>query len=265
MGATINGATVTTAMPAITVSGSFTAPNIIPNFGFETGAFTPYFNDGGAGSVSGAVIDTSLAYEGTHSAKYAFSPSGGDSGATMYSGAPGAYDRLWVRVYMRLTNRVTTTWKFIRFYNPSISGGGKGGLWIDGSTGNGIICVGWDEEDSAIITTIGLSPSQVMDGNWHSLEVDFQRNGGASGFPEASFWWDGNAQYAELNGNSTVQYAGSGNSSRWVNGRINAGQRAASDQIAVIEWMGTLNGGNSASGQCNLDKVAVSSLGRIGP
>jgi hypothetical protein len=261
--ATVNGAAVTTALPTITVSAGFQAPNIINNYGFESG-WGP-FNDGGAGSVSGAVIATDYFYEGTHSAKYAFSPSGGDSGASMYSEAQGAYDRLWVRVYMRLTARVTTTWKFIRFYNPSISGGGKGGVWIDGGTGNGIICVGWDEEDQAIITTIGLTPAQVMDGNWHSLEVDFQRNGGASGFPEASFWWDGNPQYAELNGHSTVNYSGSGNKSNWVNGRINAGERASSDQIAVIEWMGTLNGGNSASGQCNLDRVGVSSLGRIGP
>ena len=264
IGATINGAAVSTTMPTITVSAGFQAPNIINNYGFESGSWGP-FNDGGAGSVSGAVIATDFAYEGTHSAKYAFSPSGGDSGANMYSGAPGSYDRLWVRVYMRLTNRVTTTWKFIRFYNPSISGGGKGGVWIDGSTGNGIICVGWDEEDQAIITTIGLTQAQVIDGSWHSLEVDFQRNGGASGFPEAAFWWDGQPQYPELNGHSTVNYYGSGNKSTWVNGRINAGERASSDKIAVIEWMGTLNGGNSASGQCNLDYVGVSSLGRIGP
>lgn len=265
IGATLNGAAVTTTMPTLTVSaGGFQAPDIIPNFSFESG-FTPYFNDGGAGQVSGAVIDGTLAYAGTHSAKYAFSPASGDSGATMYSEASGSYDRLWVRVYMRLTAQVTTTWKFIRFYNPSISGGGKGGIWIDGSTGNGIICVGWDEEDQAIITTIGLTQAQVIDGNWHSLEVDFQRNGGSTGFPEASFWWDGNPQYAEYNGHSTVNYYGSGNQSSWINGRINAGQRAASDQIAVIEWMGTLNGGNTASGQCNLDYVGVSSLGRIGP
>ncbi|HTT66601.1 MAG TPA: Ig-like domain-containing protein [Gemmatimonadales bacterium] len=265
IGATVNGAAVTTALPTITVSGSFQAPDIINNYGFESG-FGP-FNNGGGGTPD-SVIDATLAYEGTHSLKYAFAPSGSDTGSSTYSEASANYDRLWVRVYFRLTNHVTSTWKFIRFYDNSISTN-AGGVWIekDGGAlgGNGLVCVGWDQENGAIITTIGLTEAQVIDGNWHSLEVDFQRNGGASGFPEAAFWFDGNPQYPELNGHSTVQYYGSGNKSTWVNGRVNAGERASSTKIGAIEWMGTLNGGNAASGQCNMDYIGVSSLGRIGP
>ena len=265
IGATINGAGVTTAMPSITVTSSgFQTPDVINNYGFETGSWGP-FNDGGGGLPS-AVIATDYAYEGTHSAKYAFAPSGSDTGASMYSESGRSFDRLWVRVYIRLTNAITTQWKFIRFYDASFTTN-MGGIFLSsdsGGSGNGLVCIGWDQEDSNIVTTIGLTEAQVIDGKWHSLELDFQRNGGSTGYPECSFWFDGQPQYPELNGNSTVQYAGQ-NKSVWVNGRINAGMRSSSAQPSVIEWMGTLNGGNSTTGQCNMDYIGVSSLGRIGP
>jgi hypothetical protein len=209
------------------------------------------------------VIDAVVFYEGSHSIKYAFAPSGQDTGASMYTEYSGSFDRLWVRVYMRLTNTITTQWKFIRFYSQGIATN-LGGIFLGTGSGNGLVCVGWDQEDSNIVTTIGLTQAQVADSNWHTLEIDYQRNGGASGYPEAAFWWDGNPQYAELNGNSTVQYAGQ-NKSTWVNGRINAGQRSSSAKMAATEWMGTLNAGNGTSGQCNMDRIGVSTLGRIGP
>jgi hypothetical protein len=33
----------------------------------------------------------------------------------------------------------------------------------------------------------------------------------------------------------------------------------------VMEWLGTLNGGNTTTGEVNIDRVGISSLGRIGP
>jgi len=239
-------------------------PDVINNESFENG-WGPFTNGGSAAPV-GATIATDYAFDGTHSARYAWTAgNGGDIGANMYSVSSGSYDRWWVRVYFRLTTHITSTWKFIRFYDRSISTN-LGGLWIGSdNNGGGIIGVGWDREDEAIVTPIGLTEAQVVDGKWHELEVDFQRNGGASGYPEASFWFDGKPQYAEYNGHSTVKYWGAGNNSTWVNGRINAGQRSSTAQLSVIEWMGTLNAGNQSTGQANLDRVAVSSRGLIGP
>jgi hypothetical protein len=32
-----------------------------------------------------------------------------------------------------------------------------------------------------------------------------------------------------------------------------------------MEWVGTINGGNTTTGQINLDRIAISTVGRIGP
>ena len=248
----------------VTAADTGAAPDVIANESFENG--WGVFTNGGSSAPLGATIATDYAYDGTHSARYAWTGgNSGDIGANMYSVSSGSYDRWWVRVYFRLTAHITSTWKFIRFYDRSISTN-LGGLWLGSdANGGGIIGVGWDREDEAIVTPIGLTEAQVIDGKWHELEVDFQRNGGASGYPEASFWFDGKPQYAEYNGHSTVKYWGSGNTSSWVNGRINAGARASSVQMGAIEWMGTLNAGNQSSGQANMDRIAISSRGLIGP
>ena len=47
--------------------------------------------------------------------------------------------------------------------------------------------------------------------------------------------------------------------------RSNQGARASSAQMGTIEWMGTLNAGNQSSGQANMDRIAISSRGLIGP
>jgi hypothetical protein len=32
-----------------------------------------------------------------------------------------------------------------------------------------------------------------------------------------------------------------------------------------MEWIGTINAGNTTSGQVNLDRISISTLGRIAP
>ena len=105
----------------------------------------------------------------------------------------------------------------------------------------------------------------MLDGNWHSIEFEYWRNGDPSGFPSAAFWFDGNVQ-ACPNGNKDVTYAQYGqNASFWLNGRLNIGQRNNSEKLGSIEWLSTLNAGNTTSGQVNIDRIAISTAGRIGP
>ena len=269
--ATINGSAVTQTQ-SLTVT-SFQTPDIIVNASFEEGDSPNHwdgYNDGGGGSPT-ASIDTTQAYAGSQSVVYAWTPNpGGDSGCAMYHTFGGSsYDRVWIRGYFKLTAHITQTWKWWRFEDAGLSGG-IGGLWVEkdggGLNGNGLFNVVWDAEDSAIGTTIGLTEAQVIDGNWHCIEMDYQRNGGSTGYPEASFWFDGNAQYPEYNGHSTVKYwDGSQQKSSWVNGRINAGMRNSTTKLGAMFHMGTLNKNNTTTGQCNIDYVGVSSLGRIGP
>jgi len=35
--------------------------------------------------------------------------------------------------------------------------------------------------------------------------------------------------------------------------------------MTVMEWIATLNGGNTTTGQVNLDRISISTVGRIGP
>ena len=233
--------------------------DLIPNSSFENG--WDGFNDG-AGGLPHSVIATDYAFDGTHSAKYAWTPNpGGDVGGIMYHSLGGGYDRVWTRIYFRLTTHISSVWKYQRF--QTTGGGNFGGFFVQ--SGNTILSWGWDNEDQAIATSIGLTEARVCDGNWHMLEVDYQRNGGASGFPEASFRFDGQPVYAELNGHSTITYWGAGNQSYWQNGRLIAGMRASTAKIGTIFWMGTLNANNTTTGQSNIDLIAASSSGWLGP
>jgi hypothetical protein len=44
-----------------------------------------------------------------------------------------------------------------------------------------------------------------------------------------------------------------------------AGERQNSLKLGYIEMLATLNQGNTTSGQINMDRVAFSTAGRIGP
>jgi len=170
-----------------------------------------------------------------------------------------------VRFYFRLTAPITSIMKFARFYNGGFTNN-LGGFFIQ--SGNTTIGWGWDQEDASIVTPIGLTQAQVIDGNWHSIEVDYWRNGDPSGYPSVAFWFDNKPQ--SLPDGTKVEYdcsttSGTCNHSSWSGGRLYAGQRAFSGKMNVMEWLGTLNGGNTTTGEVNIDRVGISSLGRIGP
>jgi hypothetical protein len=242
--------------------GGFATPDLYDNASFEAGwdGFTDWSGNTPGSSTSTETLGraTDFAYDGITSVRFTWNPNpGGDTGSQLQS-AFVQNDRIWARFYFRLTQHITSIWKWSRLYDGPGFNTNMGGLFV--GQGPSIIEWGWDQEDGSITTPIGLQESQVIDGNWHSIEYDYWRNGDPSGWPSAAFWFDGNPVST-----TTVKYAGAGNSSYWQNGRLYAGQRAYSGKMGTIEWLGTLNAGNTTTGQCNIDKVAVSSLGRIGP
>ncbi len=127
--ATINGAAVTTTLPTVTVSAAFQTPDILNNASFEGGQWDGYTNGGGAAPDGGVVFDNTLAFAGSSSAKYAWTPNpGADSGCHMFHSLGGSFDRVWVRLYFRLTQHITSTWKWLRFEDAGFSGGMGGHL-----------------------------------------------------------------------------------------------------------------------------------------
>lgn len=241
-------------------ASGFTTPNILSNASFESGwdGFTDW---SGGKPPTGVTRDTTHASDGSWSVLRTWTPNpNGDDGAQFVSMMKGHVDHVWVRFYFRLTNHLTTVMKFARFYDDTF-GGNFGGFGL--GQGGRIFTFGFNQENSAIATWIGLQESQVIDGNWHSLEVDYWRNGDPSGFPSAAFWFDGKPQ--GMPDGHDVEYWGAGNKSYWQGGRLYAGERKSSVQMFMMEWLATLNAGNTTSGQINLDRVAISTVGRIGP
>lgn len=230
-------------------AGVFAPPDILTNAGFESG--WDGFRSFGAGEPTGVIRARDHARTGEVSAKFAWSPSSSDVGAQLaYAFRP--QDRIWVRFHFRLTSAVSTSWKLCRNRARGF-GSLVGGLFVE--SGARIVTWGFDSELGARTCGIGLHADDVLDGNWHSIEYDYWRNGDPSGFPSVAFWFDGDP----VSGQAAPRPAD------WHEGRLVAGERSANARIGVIQMMGTLNGGNHTTGQCNIDDVAISSVGRIGP
>ena len=257
-------ASVTSPNVNVTSSG-FASANLLNNASFENSwsGFTDWSN----GTPSGVGLDNTLGYDGSWSVRRTWTPNpSGDAGAQLAYNY-GTADHIWVRFYFRLTAPITTIMKFMRFYTPSF-GQPLGGLFL--GQGDDIFTFGTDAENSAISTSIGLTQAQVIDGNWHSLEVEYWRNGDPSGWPSVAFWFDG--QPLSLPDGTPVRYSCAQPSppstcsrAYWSGGRLYTGARATSASMTVMEWIATLNGGNTTTGQVNLDRISISTVGRIGP
>lgn len=238
------------------VSEDFPTPDLLNNVSFESG--WDGFEDWASGDPSGVTRETDLSYDGSTSVEFPWTPNPSSDIGSQFSYDFGDEDRVWVRFYFRLTAPISSIFKFARFFDTGFSNN-YGGLFA-GSGGN-ILTWGWDQENSAIVTEIGLQQADVADSNWHSIEFDYWRNGDPSGFPSVAFWFDGE----QAIGSDPTKYFGAGNSSVWSGGRLNAGERSLSSQISLITMAATLNAGNTTTGQVNFDRIAVSSTGRIGP
>ena len=102
-----------------------------------------------------------------------------------------------------------------------------------------------------------------LTGGWHSVEVDYWRNGdvsnGGRDYPSIAIWVDGQ---------QITNGAGSpAGTAIWPNGRLNYGARGSSARLGVFELLGLINGNpkNTIPGNVWIDKVSLSSRGRIAP
>jgi hypothetical protein len=252
----------TSATVTVGGGGGFVTPNILNNASFETNweGFT-----NGAGGTPTTVRDNTLAAPGggAWSIKEAWTPNpGGDAGtATFYDFLSNPQDHIWVRFYFRVTAPITTIMKFMRFDSAPGRNTHLGGIFM--GQGGSIFTFGSDVENGAAQTQLSLSQSQITDGNWHSMEMEYWRNGDPSGFPTAAFWFDG-SPVCFPDGTGGVAYPLE-MTAHWSACRLNVGARGSSEKLGSIEWLSTLNAGNTTTGQVNIDRISISSLGRIGP
>lgn len=237
--------------------------NILDNASFETGwdGFTDWSADA---APSGVSRDSTQASDGSWSIVRSWTPNPNSDVGSQLLYQFGSADRIWIRFYFKLTAPVTTVMKFARFYDTRFATS-FGGFYL--GSGNDVFDFGTDEENGSIVTPIGVTQAQVIDGRWHSLEMDYWRNGDPTGFPSAAFWLDG--QPASMPDGTPVKYAcpmaATCNASFWRGGRLYSGQRVNTAKMGFIEWVATLNAGNTTTGRVNLDNIAMSTSGRIGP
>ena len=167
------------------------APDILNNASFETG-FDGFSNWSFNGAPLGATRDsTTPAADGKVSLKHAWTPNpGADAGSKTASRLGGNYDHVWLRFSMRITAPITTIMKFARFYDAGFNAN-FGGLFL--GSGDNVLTFG----TTATRRTARSRPRSAshkrswIDGKWHSIEMEYWRNGDPSGNPTAAFWFDG--------------------------------------------------------------------------
>lgn len=239
------GGLADTAAVTIIAQGTFDTPDIMNNYGFESG-YGPFVEVSSAGDHP---VDCTVAYEGGCSLKNVYNPS---MGGWVQTGFLGGDDEWYVRQYFRLegTNSVDGQQKWTR-----LQGGNSlttvGGVYLEDSSfkwsADAGLLNGFISGDETL-----WSISSVNDGQWHSLEFHFIMNGAPGNLPRVEFWLDG-VKFSKGGGaweNVWLVYDG--------RGQIGGGQL----QILMIH--GHQNSPNSRSGVTWKDRVAISTH-RIGP
>jgi len=253
--------------------GYFTS-NVVSDASFELGDSPNQwdgFTNGGGGNPTPHTLDTAQHYGGSYAVKRVLPvTSGSDIGGSFYKQV-GSYDRIWSRFYFYFNATMNGTLKFHLFFDPSwntqLGGIGIQDGYINfsplGFTGGGYS--EWDGQGYKLV------PLSNLTNGWHSIEVDYWRNGDTGGNvittgdgePSIAIWIDGNQITA---GNGTPPTSSHGNG-YWKNNRIYVGARTTSAQFGWAEWAGVLNGmpANTIPTSLWLDCISISSLGRIGP
>jgi hypothetical protein len=284
LSATIAAANVTTAMPTLTVTGAFTAPNVLVNVGFESDdhpdprdevGWSGFLNGNGGFPPVGDGTTTlersaEQAYEGSTAAKYAWAANTSDAGGTFLrllssSGkewwelgyVARADDEWWMRFYLYLVAgwSITSHLKYMLVTNSSHVP--HGGFGLDNGAGLNFGLYGQGAPTTGGFATI-LSKA-VLDagaGAWHSMEFHLRQNGDAN--PNVAFWYDG-TQIIRANGQDPR-----GDGLDWSGNRLYF-ERGNSDHLGGFKFNQNRNGGNTGSGTMYIDRVAVSTAGRIGP
>lgn len=243
-----------TATWTVTATVGFQTPDIKNNASFETDF--DGFTNWSSGTPTGVVRDTTRAFVGTTAIKKGLpATSGSDIGSQfVYACQPG-FDRLWGRFYFYLDNQINGTHKLNLWFDLPFNNQ-FGGLYLEG--GN-LSAFAEDTANSGFARLMSLS---TLVGGWHSLEVDYWRNGdtskGGVDLPSMAIYLDGTQITSGFSIPSPMSF---------VNGRLNFGARTKTAKLGIYELLGLLNGApaNTVAGNIWVDKVAISSVGRIGP
>jgi hypothetical protein len=247
------GGTATATFAAV-VTGSYLPPNILHDESFETG--WDGWTDASGGSPT-ATRDNAMPP----------APGGGSWAVRALVAnayyfrrelAGGPYDEVWLRAYVRFSAGYSVTslgsfWKFWRYRtapNNQVGGG------FD-MTGSGLEFGSYQECASHFALVI---PNSVNTGDtWHILEWHYRRNGDA--LPWAEFWWD-NALVTHADGpaayNGCLYWSGNKLYMGWPN------NRGTYVQLRSIDMVGTADN-VTGTGTVWIDRIAGSSVGRIGP
>jgi hypothetical protein len=235
---------------AVTV---YRTSDIVNNASFETG-WDGFTDNGGGDPIPRDIYttigrDNTQAYADTYSVKYTWAANTADAAAAFwFVPASLSVDEVWIRFYFRIASgsALPPIQKFFLF-RPGGSGT-FGGVMLNNGVG-----LGFDNNGP----TASIVPdASITRDAWHSFEVHFRKNGDAQ--PNAAFWFDG-AQVTKADGPDPVS-----SSITWVGGRMYM-QLFDSLKIGGFSMVGTRNGPQAASGTLWFDRVAISSLGRIGP
>ena len=254
--AVTGGATATVSFTVTT--GSFATPDIINNASFETG--WDGFTNGNSGTPQSVTRDTTRAYDGKYSVRFHITPTSGDGGGDFLRYFTSGYDHVWARFYFYFDNANAPNgpFKFNLWWDTSANQQ-FGGFYVEPSNGmyiQWLFLADWPSGSG-----VDLVPLSSLANGWHSLEVDYWRNGdtsnGGHDYPSAFFWLDGQPITTHNRPPDTGVWM--------ADGRLNAGARGSSAKIGLTMYMATLNGGNSTTGNVWIDRIAWSTLGRIGP
>ena len=236
----------------LSAPAGFATPDILNNASFETG--WDGFTDGGSGVPVNMTRATDQAYRGTTSAKYSWVPNLLDAGAAAYYNFNAIpRDEVWTRLYFRLAAGWSLPFvqKFHLFYSASASVDGGWHL----NDGSGLWWTVYAESSS--VASVIVPRASITSDTWHSIETHYRRNGET--LPNAAFWYDG-VQVTKPDGPDPA-----GGGMTWLSGRLYSGPtRRNSYKLGLFKLGGTLNP-QSGSGTMWFDRVAASSLGRIGP
>jgi hypothetical protein len=254
----------------------YATPDIVNNASFETGegasGWSGFRNNSGGdpSPASGSFTvtrSTDHAYAGTFSVKSSFAANASDA-AVAFTSPPFSQATVYARVWFYRTGALpSTAHKWIRFQTAGLNGV-RGGLYL--SSGNNDIT--WSE---AVNSNIGVAlGSGLPTANvWHSIEVEYDRStwNVAGKGPRVRFWYDNAVRV----GPSPTTYFGSGGTAYW--GREDGTPDVAGPWLyagaadgsaapsAYLVFDDTYNGGNTQAGTIYYDRIAISSLGRIGP
>ena len=264
------------ALQVTAAPGVFQTPDIITNASFEP-ADAPNQWDGftawGSGTPSVASprtigLDAAQRYAGASSVKFYLPATAGSDLGGQFGRRFSGLDRIYGRFYFFFDTGINGTLKFNIFESAGFNEQ-FGGLYIFNGSPLGDLCwwfVDWSGSSGEFV----IANLSTLRGAWHSIEYDYWRSGHPSGYPAVRLWLDGKQVTAGR------LPTGFGGTAYWdTGGWLVAGKRSngpspyptSAAQIATSYYAGVLNGTpvNSLASNLWIDRVALSSIGRVGP